>query len=226
MVTSAIATLSDRRKFIAGAGIAAVGVALPFVSEKPAGLVAKPAPIVLPAASASPARPDQSKPRLFPRAMAALDTHAPRIAHRDRIGIVDFAQASREPRFHLVDLASGDVTTHLVAHGRGSDPDRSGWVQRLSNQPDSNASSRGAYLTGPTYVGKHGKSRRLFGLDPDNDMAERRAIVIHGASYVSEAMASAQGLIGRSQGCFAFAQTAIDEVLERLGPGRLLFAWK
>jgi hypothetical protein len=224
MVTSAITAESDRRKFIAGAAIAAVGIALPFVSSKPAGLVAKPAPAPLP--PASPAVPDLSKPRLFPRAMAALDTHAGRIAHRDRIGIVDFAQASREPRFHLVDLANGDVTTHLVAHGSGSDPDRSGWVQRLSNQPDSNASSRGAYLTGPTYVGKHGKSRRLFGLDHDNDMAENRGIVIHAASYVSEAMASAQGLIGRSQGCFAFANEAIDDVLERLGSGRLLFAWK
>jgi hypothetical protein len=158
--------------------------------------------------------------------MAALDAHGARVTHRDRIGIVDFAQASREPRFHLIDMANGDVTTHLVAHGSGSDPDRSGWVQRLSNQPDSNASSRGAYLTGPTYVGKHGKSRRLFGLDPDNDMAESRGIVIHAASYVSEAMAEAQGLIGRSQGCFAFADAAIGEVLERLGPGRLLFAWK
>ena len=226
MVTSAIITHSDRRKFIAGAGIAAVGIALPFVSSEPDGLVAKPAPAALPAVPASPAGPDLSKPRLFPRAMAALDAHAARIANRDRIGIVDFAQAAREPRFHHVDLASGDVVTHLVAHGRGSDPDRSGWVQRLSNQPDSNASSRGAYLTGPAYVGKHGKSRRLIGLDPDNDMAESRAIVIHGANYVSEAMAAAQGLIGRSQGCFAFSEAAIDEVLERLGPGRLLFAWK
>jgi hypothetical protein len=211
---------SDRRKFLAGAGIAALGVALPLASSAPAGRIWTPAPAAVPAV------PDLSMPRLFPRAMAALDAHAGRIVERDRIGVVDFAQASREPRFHLVDIASGEVATHLVAHGSGSDPDRSGWVRRLSNQPDSNASSRGAYLTGPTYVGKHGRSRRLLGLDPDNDMAESRGIVIHAASYVSEAMATAQGLIGRSQGCFAFADDAIDEVLERLGPGRLLFAWK
>ena len=223
MLTSIITAHADRRKVLAGAGIAAVGIALPFVSSEPAALRPKAAPAPLPAAAAA---PDLAKPRLFPRAMASLDAHAGRIALRDRIGIVDFSQASREPRFHLVDMASGNVATHLVAHGSGSDPERSGWVQRLSNQPDSNASSRGAYLTGPTYVGKHGNSRRLFGLDPDNDMAERRAIVIHGASYVSEAMAEAQGLVGRSQGCFAFAETAIGEVLERLGPGRLLFAWK
>lgn len=158
--------------------------------------------------------------------MAALDTHANRILHRDFIGVVDFAEASRVPRFHLIDLASGQVTTHLVAHGSGSDPDRSGWVQRLSNQPDSNTSSRGAFLTGPSYSGKHGLSRRLQGLSPDNTLAESRGIVIHAASYVSEAFATAHGRIGRSQGCFAVAEDVIGDVLERLGPGRLIFAWK
>lgn len=182
-----------------------------------------------PAAPLAPARPqmaDLTKPRLFSRAMAALDVHGFSIPLRDRIGIVDFSQASREPRLHLVDLADGSVETHLVAHGSGSDPERSGWLQRFSNQPDSNASSRGAFVAGEGYVGKHGRSRRLIGLDPDNDLAEPRGIVVHAASYVSEAMASAQGLIGRSQGCLAVSEAVIGEVLEKLGPGRLIFAWK
>ncbi len=152
--------------------------------------------------------------------------HAHRIVHRDRVGVVDFAEGSAVPRFHVVDIAGGAVTTHLVAHGSGSDPDHSGYLQRFSNRPDSNASSRGAFLTGEEYVGKHGRSRRLVGLDPDNHLAESRAIVIHGAAYVSEAMAAAQGRIGRSQGCFAFAEDVIGEILEQLGPGRLIFAWK
>ncbi len=224
MVAAFENTCADRRAFLAGAGIAAAGIVLPLASSAPGGrLFVPPAPV---APAPLPPIPDLSKPRLFPRALAALDSHSARIAQRDRIGIVDFAQASREPRFHLVDMASGEVETHLVAHGKGSDPDRSGWVSRLSNQPDSEASSRGAFLTGETYFGKHGRSRRLIGLDADNDMAESRGIVIHAASYVSEAMAAAQGLIGRSQGCFAFADDAIDTVLEKLGPGRLLFAWK
>lgn len=158
--------------------------------------------------------------------MAALDTHTDRVVYRDRIGVADFAQASREPRFHLVDIESGEVSTHLVAHGNGSDPGHSGWLQRFSNTPDSNASSRGAYLTGEEYIGKHGRSRRLAGLDRDNDLAESRAIVIHAASYVSAAMVAAQGRIGRSQGCFAFADDALGEIMEKLGPGRLIFAWK
>ncbi|MGX7951326.1 murein L,D-transpeptidase catalytic domain family protein [Tsuneonella sp. HG249] len=212
---------AQRRRFLAGAGIAVAGLSLPLLSSA----LREAAPRAAMPATPRPA-PDLTMPRLYPRAMAALERHADLIAHRDRIAVVDFAQPSREPRFHLIDLESGRTDSLLVSHGSGSDPDRSGWLQRFSNVPDSKASSRGAYLTGQAYVGKHGRSRRLVGLDRDNDLAEPRAIVIHGADYVSEAMASAQGLIGRSQGCFAFAEDAIEEVLERLGEGRLLFAWK
>jgi len=203
------------------AGLAAAGAALPLLTRSSPIMPASPATPITPMAA-----PDLQMPRLFPRAMAALDSHGPRIAHRDRIGIADFSEASRVPRFHLVDVASGAVSTHLVAHGSGSDPEHSGWLQRFSNQPDSNASSRGAFVTGEEYFGKHGRSRRLVGLDPENDHAEGRGIVVHGADYVSEALVAAQGRIGRSQGCFAFAEDVIGEVLEKLGPGRLIFAWK
>ncbi len=215
---------AERRRFLAGAGVVAAGLTAALSS----GSLRKPLPkpAASPVAHLDEVKFDPSLPRLFPRAMAALDRHAEPIAHRDRIAVVDFAQPSREPRMHLVDIASGKVDSYLVSHGSGSDPARSGWLQSFSNVPDSNASSRGAYLTGEEYVGKHGRSRRLVGLDPSNDMARPRAIVMHGADYVSKAMAADQGLIGRSQGCFALTQAAIGEVLEQLGPGRLLFAWK
>lgn len=159
-------------------------------------------------------------------ALAALDQHAPQVIFRDVLGIVDFTAPSRLPRFHLVDLASGSISTYLVAHGRGSDPDNSGWVERLSNQPGSNASCAGSFLTGDIYQGKHGRSRRLYGLDPANSLATSRGIVIHAADYVDDAMARAQGRVGRSQGCFAVSNADIETVLNRLGRGRLLFAWK
>jgi len=166
-------------------------------------------------------------PALLPQAMAALNSHAGAIAHRDLIGIVNFAAHSRLPRLQLVDPEGGRILASLlVAHGNGSDPGNSGWPQRFSNRPGSNASSRGAFVTGQTYVGKHGRSRKLIGLDPENNLAEPRAIVIHGASYVSQAMASEQGRVGRSQGCFAVAQSDIAQLLERLGQGRMLYAWK
>lgn len=166
-------------------------------------------------------------PLMVQRAVAALDAHGAHISHRDLVGLVDFSQPSREARFHLIDVVGGTVlSSHLVSHGSGSDPANSGWVQRFSNRFGSNASSPGAFLTGTTYYGKHGRSRRLIGLEDANSAALERGIVIHAASYVDEDMARTQGRIGRSQGCFAFSNDDISGVLERLGEGRLLYAVK
>lgn len=166
-------------------------------------------------------------PALLPLAMAALDRHADAIVHRDRIGIVNFDAHSRLPRFQLVNVECGKIEkSMLVAHGRGSDLANSGYAERFSNRPGSNASSLGSFVTGDQYVGKHGRSRRLIGLEPDNNAALPRAIVIHAADYVDEDMALSQGRIGRSQGCFAVSRSEIGDLLEALGPGRLLYAWK
>lgn len=166
------------------------------------------------------------RPRLLDRAKAALDAHGGQVERRDIIAIADFLAPSGEQRFHVVDFGNGRAETMLVAHGRGSDPGNSGFVLSFSNMPGSNASSQGSFLTGEIYTGKHGRSRKLFGLDPANSMAESRAIVIHGASYVNAALARATGRVGRSQGCFAVSQAEIEMLLARLGPGRLLYAGK
>lgn len=153
-----------------------------------------------------------------------LAKNAAQIARTDLIGIANYAAPSWRPRFHLVDMANGRVSSFLVSHGRGSDPGHTGWLRRFSNDVGSNASSSGAYLTSDHYIGKHGRSMRLVGLDPENSNAEKRAIVVHGAWYVSSDMIDRHGKLGRSEGCFAFSETDLDEVLARLGPGRLLFA--
>jgi hypothetical protein len=165
-------------------------------------------------------------PNLLKRAKAAMQLHGPRVRNRDILAIADFSRASRDPRFHIVNLHNGQSSTFLVAHGKGSDPAHSGWVQSFSNIPGSEATSSGSYIVGEGYFGEHGASRRLIGLDPQNDQAEARAIVIHPAWYVSEAMIAEHGKIGRSQGCFAFAETDVNQVLTRLEPGTLLFADK
>lgn len=157
-------------------------------------------------------------------ARRGLERHAGQVRHRDLVAIADFDRRSAEQRFLLVDMRTGRATRHLVSHGRGSDPDHRGWVQRFSNEPGSLASSDGAYLTADYYDGRHGASQRLIGLDPGNSNAEARAIVIHGAWYVSEEQVRVHGKIGRSEGCFAFSEASLDEVLTRLGPGRLLLA--
>jgi len=173
-------------------------------------------------AAATPALPTP----LLRRAMAAFQTHAGRLAHRDMLGVVDFSLPSRAPRFFLVDPASGRSKALLVAHGRGSDPDHSGWVERFSNRPGSAASSPGSYVTAETYVGQHGLSRRLVGLDAENSNARSRAIVVHSAWYVSDAMVAAHGKLGRSEGCLAVDAADLPYVLDRLGAGRLIYAGK
>jgi hypothetical protein len=167
-----------------------------------------------------------SVPPLMQKALRSFDMHRAAIENDDVIGVADFSQASRDLRFHIVDRRSGAAQSLLVAHGRGSDPDHSGWVERFSNDPGSAASSSGAYVTGDLYDGKHGLSRRLIGLDPENSNAEARGIVIHAANYVSSEIISTQGKLGRSEGCLAFSQTDITDVLQQLGPGRLIYVGK
>lgn len=212
----------DRRHFI-GAALAAGLAACTTRSVAPPGPAAAPPPPPAPLPAVDAARAEL--PPLVAEALAALDRHP--AAARDRIGVVDFSLPSSEPRFHLVDVASGRIEqSWLVAHGSGSDPAHTGLLQRFSNVPGSNASSDGAYLTADPYIGQHGRSQRLIGLDPSNDMAMSRAIVIHGAAYVDPALIAAQGRIGRSQGCFALEQGAVGQVMERLGQGRLIYAGK
>jgi len=168
----------------------------------------------------------QAAPSLLRRALDALERHHESITYRDVIGVADFSLPSRTPRFHVVNLADGSVRSHLVAHGRGSDPSHTGWLERFSNEPRSNATSAGAYRTDSFYVGAHGHSMRLEGLDPTNSNALSRAIVVHGAWYVSEEMIGYSGMLGRSQGCFAVADSSLPEIVTALGPGRLIYADK
>ena len=165
-------------------------------------------------------------PLLLSRAKAALDMHKSRIRNHDLIAIADFSKPSRDPRFYVVDLRNGSSAHYLVAHGKGSDPSHSGWVQNFSNVHGSEATSAGSYLVSDTYIGQYGESRRLIGLDPQNDQAEARAIVIHPAWYVNQSLIQDQSKIGRSQGCFAFAKNDINVILERVAPGCLLYADK
>ena len=163
---------------------------------------------------------------LLRRALEALEQHQDRIEFRDVIGVADFSKPSRTPRFHVVSLTDGDIRSYLVAHGRGSDPSHTGWLERFSNEPHSNATSAGAYRTGTLYMGAHGHSMRLEGLDFTNSNALSRAIVVHGAWYVNNRVIGQLGMLGRSQGCFAVADACLPEITARLGPGHLIYACK
>lgn len=201
----------------------ASSVGLPaLVFRTPPPTVDPLSPFAQPAKVTAPAGID---PQLFAKARQALDSR-PWIRHRDVIGVVDFSTASADPRFHLVDLMSGQVESHRVAHGRGSDPDHSGFLERFSNAPGSEASSNGAYVTTDTYEGKYGTSMKVRGLDWSNNNAESRAIVIHNAWYAEDEVARDFGKLGRSEGCFAFSRASQWKVMSRLADGRLIYADK
>lgn len=168
----------------------------------------------------------QGDPAIIATAKAGLERAGGRVAFRDLVGVADFARPSATPRLHLVDLVGGRVETLLVAHGRGSDPEHSGWLRSFSNRPGSAATSQGHYLTSGYYAGQHGRSMRLQGLDPSNSNAEERAIVVHSAWYVGQDVVRQYGMLGRSEGCFAVSPADLPRVLNRLGPGRLLVATK
>jgi hypothetical protein len=177
-------------------------------------------------AFAAPIRQSGLRPEVRARALAAMSRNIGRIKCRDVIGICDFDDVSAKPRFHLLDVASGKVESLLVAHGRGSDPAHTGMLQRFSNAMGSAASSDGAYVTAEEYFGNHGRSRRIDGLDPTNSNARARAVVIHGAWYAEKDMIAQHGKLGRSEGCFAFGASNLSYVMDRLGPGRLIYADK
>lgn len=198
-----------RRNFIAGGAAAGLGASVPYRVF----------------AQVAPLQP-QIDPRLKARALLALAAKRSRIPHADVIGISDFSRPSRDPRFYILDVRSGMVTQHLVAHGRGSDPGHSGWLEYFSNSVGSEATSNGAYLTGDTYFGKYGHSLRLYGLDHTNSNALSRAIVVHSAWYAEPQMVQDHGKLGRSEGCFALPGISHAEAMTRLGSGRLLYAEK
>ncbi|WP_235037657.1 MULTISPECIES: murein L,D-transpeptidase catalytic domain family protein [unclassified Novosphingobium] len=228
----------SRRKVLQGSLVAGLGLALPsraFAAEELNSGVAAPgegAPATL--ASTFPTGLS-SAPALASgltsyqnRVLQVASLQAQRVRghlwRADIVGIVDFAQPSWKPRLHFANLENGTVRSFLVAHGRGSDPAHSGWLQSFSNTPGSEATSRGAYLTAEWYKGKYGTSIRLVGLDNDNSMALPRAIVMHPAWYVDPTMIEKWGKLGRSEGCFAMSNTDFNEALWHISGGRLLFA--
>ena len=97
--------------------------------------------------------------------------------------ICDFSQSSGKKRLYIIDIENQRLVTNTyVAHGKNSGGE---FATTFSNKPESLQSSLGFYITSSTYIGKHGLSLRINGVDPGyNDKALERTIVIHGAAYV------------------------------------------
>lgn len=140
------------------------------------------------------------------------------------LAIVDFSQSSSKKRLYVVDFAKKKILLNTyVAHGRNSGLE---FAKSFSNVNSSYQSSLGFYRALGTYQGKHGLSLRLQGLEKNiNDQALARAIVMHGADYVSENFIRQTGRLGRSLGCPAVSQADHESLIKLLRNGAGLFLY-
>ena len=136
--------------------------------------------------------------------------------------VVDFTKPSTEKRLWVIDLAAQKILFNtFVAHGQGSGETV---AEKFSNITNSFQSSVGFYSTAEVYTGKHGRSLKLDGLDADlNGKARERAIVVHGADYVSQEFINRTGRLGRSQGCPALPMNLFTDVIDNIKGNTLLF---
>jgi hypothetical protein len=146
------------------------------------------------------------------------------IKRHDLLTVIDYSLPSSQPRLFVFDLVARKLLfRELVAHGKNSGGDVASF---FSNSSGSLATSLGLFVTDDPYVGRNGYSLRLRGLESGfNDMAWDRAIVMHGASYVSNAAIQALGRLGRSWGCPAVRAEIAHKMIDTLRGGTPLFAY-
>lgn len=171
----------------------------------------------------------QQAPALHPQALQAalasfdcLDEEG--AVHRQVLTVIDFSLPSTAERLFVFDLATSRLLhSERVAHGKNSGDDV---AVSFSNQEGSLMSSLGAFVTGGAYWGENGYSLRLRGTEPlVNDRAEARAIVLHGAPYVSDASVRSLGRLGRSFGCPAVRPEIAHALIDHIKDGSVLYAW-
>lgn len=140
------------------------------------------------------------------------------------ISIVDFSLSSAKKRLFVIDIKNYKVLYNTyVAHGRNSGAE---YAEQFSNNPRSNKSSLGFYVTGDTYDGEHGYSLHLEGEEKGiNDNAYKRAIVMHCADYVNENFIKSKGYIGRSLGCPAIPKKVYKPIIDEIKDGSCLFLY-
>jgi hypothetical protein len=160
------------------------------------------------------------------KALAYYELYKDRISNKDYVTVFDVSQISGKPRLFVIHMPTGKIESYLVAHGRGSDANHDGYADKFSNVPNSKATSLGFYMTANPYIGDNGYSLRLQGVEESNSNAWARAIVIHGAAYVSAKVAASSNKVGRSLGCPAVEKRYARPIIDKIKGGSVLYIWK
>jgi L,D-transpeptidase catalytic domain len=172
------------------------------------------------------AKAEGFRPDVLKLALSAVECAGRRgLAPSSRLlTVIDYSLPSSQPRLWVIDRESRQVLfEELVAHGRNSGEDR---TSSFSNALGSLQTSLGLFVTDDTYVGRNGYSLRLHGLEPGvNDRALERAIVMHGAPYVSLNAVKQLGRLGRSWGCPAVSPEAARKLIDTIKGGTPVFAY-
>ena len=173
--------------------------------------------------NSSSTKPDQ---KVFELAMLGHDKllKAGLLKNPDIITVIDVSLESNKKRLWVIDLKNKEVIHNtLVAHGRNTGEHV---AQSFSNQVGSYQTSLGFYVTDLTYNGKHGLSLRLDGVEEGfNDKARERAIVVHGADYVSRQFIETHGRLGRSLGCPALPRAKSKAIINSISQGTCMFIY-
>ena len=143
----------------------------------------------------------------------------------DIVTIIDYSQSSNQKRLYVIDLKNKKLLFNTyVAHGRKTGEE---FAKTFSNRGGSYQSSLGFYVTQETIMGAHtGYALALRGLEKGfNDNACKRAIIMHGADYVSESFIKKNGRLGRSLGCPALPSDLNKPIIETIKGGTCLFLY-
>jgi len=140
------------------------------------------------------------------------------------LSICDFSQSSSNQRLYVIDVRNRRMLYRTyVAHGINSGEE---FASSFSNKMESCKSSLGFYVTTNTYTGINGLSLRIEGVDKGfNDNASRRAIVIHGASYVSLRILHKYGVMGTTFGCPAIPDEMSSQIIPVVKHGSCFFIY-
>jgi len=146
------------------------------------------------------------------------------VRNADVLSIVDFSLPSTQKRLFVIDMLNGRLLFNtFVAHGRNSGQLM---ATRFSNRTNSLMSSLGFYLTGDPFIGSHGYSLQLQGMERGwNDHAFQRRIIMHPADYVSEQHIQQWGVLGRSEGCPAIPEELDTAIIDQIKGGSCLFLY-